>query len=137
MISLVVAGWMLGASVDATGQMPDFTPPRPAVECAEHLTDWPARRSCLRDLLETAEAGLDSAVEAARAEAAESDLDSGGHFDAAGHLERAQTAWLAYRDAECDRRTALMFIGADSREELGLDCRITLTRERTAELRDM
>lgn len=137
MMSLLAAGWMLGASVNTAAQMPDFTPPRPAVECAEHLTDWPARRSCLRDLLDAAEEALAAAVEAAQAEAVESDLDSGGHFDAAGHLDRAQTAWTAYRDAECDRRTSLMFIGADSREELGLDCRITLTRARTAELETM
>lgn len=107
------------------------------MECAEHLTDWRARRNCLNDLLDAAERRLETAVEAARAEAAESDLDSGGRFDATGHLETAQSAWLAYRDAECDRRTSLMFISAESREEIGLDCRITLTRARADELERM
>lgn len=60
-----------------------------------------------------------------------------GRFDATGHLETAQSAWLAYRDAECDRRTSLMFISAESREEIGLDCRITLTRARADELERM
>jgi uncharacterized protein YecT (DUF1311 family) len=132
MLSVIVASWAFG-----TAQMPEFTPPRPAVECSEHLTDWPARRSCLRGLLDEAETALDAAVDAARAEAEESDLDTAGHFHAVARLEAAQSAWLAYRDAECDRRTALMFIGEDSREEIGLDCRISLTRARTTELREM
>lgn len=132
MISLIAFGW---AAVAA--QMPEFTQPRPAVECSEHLTDWPARRRCLRGLLEDADAALAHAADAALEEARNSDFDSGGHFSAEAHFETAQTAWQAYRDAECDRRTALMFIGEDSREEIGLDCRITLTRARTRELETM
>lgn len=125
-------------SLTLTGaQMPEFVPPRPAVECAEHLTDWRARRACLSDLLAEAEAELDAAVGTARAEAAEADLDSGGLFDAEAALDTAQSAWLAYRDAECGRRGALMFLSEDSREEIGFDCRIALTRARAAELREM
>lgn len=132
MITVVALSWAVAAA-----QMPEFTPPRPAVECAEHLTDWPARRRCLRGLLEDAEAALERAAGAALEEARTSDSDSGGHFSAEAHFEAAQTAWQAYRDAECDRRTALMFIGEESREEIGLDCRITLTRTRTLELETM
>lgn len=132
MITVVALSWAISAV-----QMPEFTPPRPAVECSEHLTDWPARRRCLRGLLDDAEAALGRAADAALEEARNSDFDSGGHFGAEAHFETAQTAWHAYRDAECDRRTALMFIGEDSREEIGLDCRITLTRARTQELETM
>jgi uncharacterized protein YecT (DUF1311 family) len=111
--------------------------PRPAIECAEHLTDWRARRSCLRNLLSAAEDELAAAVRAAGEEAAMSDLDSGGQFGAERLLDTAQAAWSQYRDAECDRRGALMFISDQSREEIGLDCRISLTRARTRELREM
>ncbi len=109
--------------------------PRPAVECSAHMTEPRAMRNCLNDLLREAERSLADAVEAAQAEAAGSDLDSGGMFDAAGALERAQTAWTAYRDAECARRGALMFISDDARDQLVLDCQIAETRDRTRELR--
>jgi uncharacterized protein YecT (DUF1311 family) len=131
MLSLFLASLTLGA------QMPEFAPPRPAVECAEHLTDWRARRGCLVGLLERAEDELAAAVDAAREEASGSDLDSGGLFHAEAALDAAQAAWTAYRDAECERRGALMFISAESREEIGLDCRISLTRARATELREM
>lgn len=114
-----------------------LTPPRPAVQCATHMTNAGAMRNCLSDLLDTAEGQLETALEAAREEAAMSDLDSGSMFDAAGALERAHAAWTAYRDAECSRRGSLMFISEDSREQLVLDCQISLTRQRTTELQEM
>ncbi len=131
MLLELAAGYWLAAA------QPQFELPRPAVECAEHLTDWSARRSCLRRLLSDAEDELDGAAEGAREEARMIDLDTGGQFHAADRLETAQAAWLAYRDAECDRRVALMFISEQSREEIGLDCRISLTRDRARELREM
>lgn len=131
MLIELAAGYLLVAA------QPQFEQPRPAVECAEFLTDWPARRSCLRGLLSDAEDALSDAEGGARDEARMIDVDTGGQFHAADRLETAQAAWLAYRDAECDRRVALMFISEQSREEIGLDCRISLTRDRTRELREM
>lgn len=125
------AGFALFAAQDLSLQ-----PPRPAVECSAHMTSPRAMRGCLEDLLRDAEDDLDRAVAAASEEAAVSDLDSGSMFDAAGSLSRAQTAWIAYRDAECARRGALMFISDDSREQLVLDCQIGLTRARTRELQE-
>lgn len=132
MLSVILASVILG-----TVQMPEPGPSRPAVECAEHLTDLRARRACLESLLEASDDALEAAVAAARTEAAVSDLDSGGLFRAEANLEAAQSAWLVYRDAECSRRGALMFISDEAREEIGLDCRIALNRARTAELREM
>lgn len=132
MFAAALLSMTLGAA-----QMPEFGPVRPAIECAEFLTDWRARRSCLTGLLDDAEDALDAAAADARSEAAQSDLETASLFHAEEALVRAQSAWLAYRDAECDRRGALMFISDQSREEIGLDCRISLTRARTTELQDM
>ncbi|WP_417496369.1 lysozyme inhibitor LprI family protein [Maricaulis sp.] len=108
--------------------------PRPAFECAEHVTDARARRSCLNALASAAAGDLQTAHEAAREEARESDLDSGGLFNAEASLDEAQVSWLQYRDAECSRRGSLMFISEQSREEIVLDCQISLDRARAAEL---
>jgi hypothetical protein len=65
-----------GIFAAALGAQPlDLPTPRPAVECAEHLTNWGARRNCLRGLLNTAEDALDDAADAAREEADEVDAD--------------------------------------------------------------
>ncbi|MBR9824728.1 MAG: DUF1311 domain-containing protein [Alphaproteobacteria bacterium] len=120
-----------------TAQDLNLPMPRPAVECSSNMTNPRAMRDCLQDLLRDAERDLDAAVESARQETQVSDLDSGGMFDAAGALERAQDAWSAYRDAECARRGALMFIGEDQRDQLVLDCQVTETRARTRELQEM
>jgi len=115
-------------------QMPVFQPPRPAVECSSHMTDHGAMENCLEGLLRDAEDALETAVDAAAAEADASDEDSGGLFDAGGATARAQAAWETYRDAECDRRGALMFVSNEDRREMVLDCQISLTRARTREL---
>ena len=127
-----------GIFVAALGAQPlDLPTPRPAVECAEHLTNWGARRNCLRGLLNTAEDALDDAADAAREEADEVDADSAGRFGARAAFDTAQSAWLTYRDAECSRRAATMFLSADSREEITLDCQISLTRSRAHELAEL
>jgi uncharacterized protein YecT (DUF1311 family) len=127
---------VLVAGVLVAGSMQDLGPqsPRPAYECAEHLTNDRARGNCLRDLLDDAENQLDTAQTTAAQEARESDLDTGGMFGAVGALETAQQAWMIYRDAECDRRSSLMFVDEDAREEVTQDCRIALSRARAAEL---
>ncbi|WP_417481394.1 lysozyme inhibitor LprI family protein [Maricaulis sp.] len=118
------------------GDVPALGPPnpRPAFECAEHVTDARARRACLNTLLREAETQLQAAHEQAREDASESDLDSGGMFHAAASLDEAQAVWTRYRDAECVRRGSLMFVSETSREEIILDCRIALDRARAAEL---
>ncbi|WP_421790700.1 lysozyme inhibitor LprI family protein [Hyphobacterium sp.] len=108
-------------------------PTRPMIECSEHLHDDRAIRRCLDDLLNAAEDGLDAALDNARTEAREIDLDMPGLANATGHLDSAHTAWIAYRDAECARRASLMLIGEDG-EAIATDCQIALTRARTREL---
>lgn len=110
-------------------------PARPMIECSEHLNDGRALNRCLGGLLDTAEDQLDAALEAARNEAAEIDLDLPGLANATAHLDRAHSAWTAYRDAECQRRASLLMIGDDG-EAIALDCRISVTRARTRELRE-
>ncbi|MEN0653674.1 MULTISPECIES: lysozyme inhibitor LprI family protein [Hyphobacterium] len=121
-------------------QEADLPPPlerdnRPSVQCAEHLTDSGARNRCLDGLLDAAEAGLDAALAAAREEAREIDLDMPGAADAVTSLEAAHSAWIAYRDAECTRRASLLLLG-DHGDDERLDCLVTLTRARAAELTD-
>jgi uncharacterized protein YecT (DUF1311 family) len=127
---LFVAGVLVSSSMQDLGPQS----PRPAYECAEHLTDDRARRNCLRDLLDDAEDQLEAAQAIAAQEARESDLDTGGMFGAVDALETAQQVWVIYRDAECNRRSSLLFVDDAAREEVTQDCRIALSRARAAEL---
>ncbi|MHA6289355.1 lysozyme inhibitor LprI family protein [Maricaulis sp. CAU 1757] len=129
MLSVFLLSVSLGAS-----QLAPTAPLQPGVACAEHLTDWRARRSCLSDLLDSAESDMRDAANEAGQEAREIDLDTQAHFRAEASLRAAQDAWVVFRDAECARRSALMFVSEQSREEMGLSCRIELTRERTGQL---
>ena len=111
-----------------------LAPRRPLVECSQHLTNDRARHNCLRDLLRTAERALDTTLDATRHEAEESDLDSGGMFRAEEMLETAHQHWQTYRDSECGRRGALMFVSEASRTDITLDCQVAMTRARRLEL---
>lgn len=121
------------ATVSATQDLA-LAPRRPLVECSEHLTNARARHGCLRDLLRDAERELDAALENTRRDAEDADLDSGGMFRAAERFDTAQTHWQTYRDAECARRGALMFVSEDSRTDITLDCQVAMTRARASEL---
>jgi len=129
---------MLSAFVGilAVGMVQDLgqSDARPAVECAEHMMNDRARRNCLEGLLEAADDDLQAVHNAAREEASELDLDTGGMFQAVSSLDTAQDAWLGYRDTECARRGSLMFVSEASRDEIIIDCQIALTRARTTEL---
>jgi len=115
---------------------PDYSGPvRPMIECSEHMGEDRAMRRCLDGILDDAEDELDSALDAASNEAAEIDLDLPGLANASANLEAAHTAWTAYRNAECERRASLLMIGDDG-EAVAIDCRISLTRARTTELRE-
>ncbi|MBI1236876.1 MAG: DUF1311 domain-containing protein [Alphaproteobacteria bacterium] len=108
---------------------------RPMIECSEHMNDDRGMRNCLGELLRVADSWLGEAFHSARDEAAAMDQDMPGIADAVAASDRAQNAWIAYRDAECARRAALLMIGSDA-EFAELDCRIVLTRDRVMELRE-
>lgn len=125
---------LLMALMAQDADMPALSGPvRPMIECSEHLNDDRALRNCMEDLLRDAEAALADALSAARTEAREIDLDMPGMAHATARLDAAHTAWIAYRDAECDRRASLLMIG-DNAANVGIDCRVSLTRSRTREL---
>jgi uncharacterized protein YecT (DUF1311 family) len=109
---------------------------RPTRECAIHLTAPRARRNCMDNLFSDATDSLEAARQAARDDAIDVDLTTGGLFGAEQAFDSAETAWAVYRDAECARRSTLMMVADEARAELVQDCRIVLTRERAAELRD-
>lgn len=132
----MIEAFFLLAVLGQDAPVPEIVrPARPMIECSEHINDDRALRRCLEDLLSSAEAQLDGALDAARNEAAEIDLDMPGLAEATAHLDAAHSAWITYRDAECQRRASLLMIGDDS-EMMALDCRIALTRARTTELRE-
>ena len=133
MSALITLIALLGAQPAMDGEM-DFPEVRPAVECARHLHDDRARRACLRDLESQADEALSAIAEAAAAEAGEIDRDTGGRFGAAGRFTAAQSAWTAYRDAECSRRSGLLILPEAQQEELAADCRISMSRARADEL---
>lgn len=131
MLSFVLSALALGAVQDLPA-----APTRPSLMCSEHLTNARGMRNCLSGLLDDAERDLDAAADAARAEAADADAETGGMFQAEALFDTAQASWSAYRDTECRRRAALMILSADAREAQELDCRIVLTRARATELRE-
>jgi uncharacterized protein YecT (DUF1311 family) len=106
----------------------------PSVECAEHLLDARARQDCIDDLFVAAAANLDAALDAARIEADEIDLDTAGRMQVRASLDSAHTAWISYRDLECVRRSRLMILDPAGLEEFSTACQIRLTRARTTEL---
>ena len=126
--------FVFALAMAATSQDLALEPRRPMLECSEHLSDARARHNCLRDLLRDAERGLGTSLDAARSEAEETDLDSGGMFQAAQWLETAHQHWTTYRDAECSRRAALMILSEESRTDVQLDCQVAMTRARRQEL---
>jgi uncharacterized protein YecT (DUF1311 family) len=132
----MIEAFFLFAALSQDAALPDYSAPvRPMIECSEHLNEGRALNRCLEGLLDTAADQLDDALDAARDEAAEMDLDLPGLSNATAHLDRAHSTWIAYRDAECQRRASLLMIGDDG-EAIALDCRISMTRARTTELRE-
>ncbi len=88
---------------------------------------------CLEGALKTAEQAMDGQLQAARKDAADLDKVTGRTHTAAA-LEASQRAWVAYRDEECHRRSALV-AGGTGEGDIGLACRVDLTNARAAELR--
>ena len=89
---------------------------------------------CVSAALEAVDLAIESALDFARAGAAELDVAPGNNR-AATALDAAQAAWSAYRDAQCE------FIGAGFGGGSGTGiaitaCRVTLGRARVDELLD-
>jgi uncharacterized protein YecT (DUF1311 family) len=57
-------------------------------------------------------------------------------MDRSDALRDAQRAWIAFRDADCAARYAMWQDGT-IRTIVGANCHLTMTAQRTIELRDM
>ena len=90
--------------------------------------------ACVQGQLEAVDRAVETALGFARASAAELDAVT-ERTEAVPALEAAQSAWTAYRDAQCDYAGALF--GGGSGTGIGIaGCRIELGRARVAELLD-
>lgn len=88
--------------------------------------------NCVAETAERAEQAMKFMLQQAEAQAAELD-DITGREVAVPALQAAQSAWEAYRDAECNYAGALF--GGGSGSGIGINsCRIELTRARSREL---
>ncbi len=90
---------------------------------------------CLRDLKAESDAGMEAAYEAASGAMAELDRVT-GRAEAARALERAQSAFVLYRDLECHARELQAASGSGS-GDFFQSCWIDLTRGRSAALAQM
>lgn len=123
-LSVVAATLVVAASVPAGG---DTT-----LECSAQVSTQVEVASCVEAQLRIVNLALEDALGFARDAATE--LDSVTERNSATPaLQEAQDTWTAYRDAQCSYSAALF--GGGSGAGIAEDaCRVTLTRQRIAEL---
>ena len=108
--------WACGAQAD------------PSLECSVSASSQVEIANCLGEVAEAADTALATVLEFAQNSAAE--LDGITERDVAvPALETAQSAWLSYRDAQCEYAGALFGGGSGTGIEIQ-SCRIELTRAR-------
>ena len=102
-------------------------------QCTRDDTTRANVRGCLQTLLEVGEQDLTQAYATRLTEARERDVAAGN--EAASERYRASNkAWLAYRDAECERRKDQTPAGADP-GDVQAACIVELTRRRLVDMR--
>ena len=94
--------------------------------CANELSNA-ALHDCLANVLKKADADLDAAVQSAARRWPETQYRTA--------LQRAQRAWVAYRDSQCIAVFQTVEPGS-SAPSMELGCRIRLTRERLAAVKE-
>ncbi|MBF9049785.1 DUF1311 domain-containing protein [Roseobacter sp. HKCCD9010] len=103
-----------------------------ALECGVQVSTQVEIASCVAAQVDIANQALNETVGFAQDAAAELDGVT-ERDDAVPALAEAQTAWLAYRDAQCSYSGALFGGGSGAGIAEGA-CHVTLTRARIAEL---
>jgi uncharacterized protein YecT (DUF1311 family) len=104
----------------------------PSLECSVGSGSQVETGDCLAQTEETVDAALDIILRFARDSATELDEVTGRNV-ALPALDKAQAAWEAYRDAQCDYAGALFGGGSGTGIEIR-SCRIDVTRDRTQAL---
>ena len=104
----------------------------PSLECSAMSGSQVETSNCLGDVAKGSEAALQIMLDIANKSAAELDSITGREV-AVPALAAAQTAWEAYRDAQCDYAGSLFGGGSGTGIEIQ-SCRIALTRARVNEL---
>lgn len=106
--------------------------PDPVARCwdAFEPAEWGKLADCLLGALQQQEAALKKALAQAATQAAQS-MD---RKSAELTLKESDTAWAAYRDAECARQLA--FVAGRNHPDIGeLTCKIRQTAQRIADLK--
>lgn len=104
----------------------------PAMECGVQVSSQVEVSDCVSAQVNIVNLALDQALGFAQDAATE--LDTVTERDVAvPALERAQSAWLAYRDAQCGYAAALLGGGSGAGIAEGA-CHVAVTRARIAEL---
>ncbi|MBN8293113.1 DUF1311 domain-containing protein [Rhodobacter sp. NTK016B] len=88
--------------------------------------------ACLRDTLDRVDGAVETAYSYALITAADLDSET-GRANAAPALEAAQTAWNAFRDAQCTY-VGESYAGGSGTSAGIASCRITMGRERVETL---
>jgi uncharacterized protein YecT (DUF1311 family) len=107
----------------------------PVAECQVITTNQVETGQCLTDTLVTADAVMATALENTQAAADELDHVT-GRVVARPALDRAQTAWAAFRALNCEVPAA-MAGGASGSGHFTLGCQIEMARARTHELQGL
>ena len=103
-----------------------------AMECRVQASSEVDVASCVMAQARVVDQALDQALGFARDAATDLD-DVTGRDAALPALEAAQTAWTAYRDAQC-RYSATLFGGGSGAGIAEGACHVAITRERIAQL---
>lgn len=116
-----------GAAMPAIAQ-------EPKVDCGKAETQMEMTYCAEQDLV-AADKALNAQYQATRKVAKKRDADSEPDANKADEfLVKAQRAWVAYRDAQCDS-WGYQAHGGSMEPQLIYDCQADLTRKRTAELK--
>jgi uncharacterized protein YecT (DUF1311 family) len=102
-------------------------------QCTRDDTTRASPRTCLQTLLEVAEQDLSQPYAERLTDARQRDV-AAGNEESSDRYRASNQAWLAYRDAECERRKDHTPAGLDP-GDYQLACIVELTRRRLVDMR--
>lgn len=119
---------VLAAAASLAAAPPPKAPARPSPKCPGENTI--EINDCMSATLGAAEVELKRYLDAARKRLQSEAADDAGVAKALAGLDKAQSAWVAYREAECGAVYDYWSSGT-IRGSMALTCQIDLTRART------